>query len=80
MSNAINQTGQLTESGGHSESANGFAAELGQRNDTARAPAAVRYAVITVIGLVVAGALYLLAVRGDALLADLSAIAALICG
>ncbi|MCH9806357.1 MAG: hypothetical protein K0U74_01370 [Alphaproteobacteria bacterium] len=48
--------------------------------NSARAPAAVRYALFSVLGAVIAGALYLVAVRGDALLADLSAIAALICG
>lgn len=43
-------------------------------------PATVRRALFIVLSLVIAGGLYLLAVRGDALLADLSAIAALICG
>ena len=43
-------------------------------------PRWVRGAMFTVIGLAVAGGLYLLAVRGDALLADLSSIAMLICG
>ncbi len=42
--------------------------------DTARdkMPAAVRRALFSVIGLVFAGALYLIAVRGQALLVDLS--------
>lgn len=43
-------------------------------------PQPVRLAVVVLLATVVAGALYLLAVRGDALLADLAAIAALICG
>jgi hypothetical protein len=44
--------------------------------DTARdrMPAAVRPALFGVIGLVFAGALYLIAVRGQALLVDLSAL------
>ena len=45
-----------------------------------RMPAAVRRILFVVVTLLVAGGFYLLAVRGDALLADLSAIAALICG
>lgn len=51
----------------------------GARRD-ARMPRPVRIAVYGLVGGVVAGALYLFAVRGDALLADLAAIAALICG
>lgn len=47
---------------------------------TLRMPGWVRGAVFTVVGLAVAAGLYLLAVRGDALLADLSSIAMLICG
>ena len=39
-----------------------------------RMPAAVRFAVFGVVGLVFAGALYLIAVRGQALLVDLSAL------
>lgn len=39
-----------------------------------RMPASVRLAVFGVVGLVFAGALYLLAVRGQALLVDLSAL------
>ncbi len=44
--------------------------------DTARdkMPAAVRRTLFSVIGLVFAGALYLIAVRGQALLVDLSAL------
>lgn len=56
-----------------------LSAAAGSQDDL-RAPPAVRYAVIALIGLLIVGALYLGAVRGDALLADLSAIAALICG
>lgn len=47
---------------------------------TLQMPGWVRGTVFTVIGLAVAGGLYLLAVRGDVLLADLSSIAMLICG
>lgn len=47
---------------------------------TLQMPGWVRGTVFTVIGLAVAAGLYLLAVRGDALLADLSSIAMLICG
>ncbi len=45
-----------------------------------RMPATVRRILFVVLTLLVAGGFYLSAVRGDALLADLSAIAALICG
>jgi hypothetical protein len=37
-------------------------------------PAAVRRALLAVVGILLAGALYLIAVRGEALLADLSAL------
>lgn len=43
-------------------------------------PKPVRYAVVTALIGIVFGALYLLAVRGDALLSDLAGIVALICG
>lgn len=43
-------------------------------------PRSVRLAVVVLLAMIMAGALYLLAVRGDALLADLAAVAALICG
>ena len=43
-------------------------------------PRSVKIGLYFVLGLIVAGALYLMAVRGDALLGDLAAIAALICG
>jgi len=45
-----------------------------------RMPARVRWAIYVVLGLAFAGGLYLIAVRGDVLLADLSALAAMICG
>lgn len=46
--------------------------------DTARQsmPGAVRWTVLGTVGLVLAGALYLIAVRGEALLFDLSALSA----
>ena len=37
-------------------------------------PVPVRYAVASVVGLLMAGALYLISVRGEALLVDLSAL------
>ena len=40
----------------------------------ASAPGAVRWIVLAAVGLVLAGALYLIAVRGEALLLDLSAL------
>ncbi|MBU1210036.1 MAG: hypothetical protein KJ587_02040 [Alphaproteobacteria bacterium] len=43
-------------------------------------PRTLRFSLTALLAAVVAGALYLLAVRGDALLSDLAAIAALICG
>lgn len=45
-----------------------------------RMPFALRAAILIAAVLLVVGAFYLLAVRGDALLADLAAIVALICG
>ena len=39
-------------------------------------PGAVRWAVLAAVGLVLAGALYLVSVRGEALLLDLSALGA----
>jgi hypothetical protein len=39
-----------------------------------RMPAGLRYALAAVVALLLAGALYLIAVRGEALLADLSAL------
>ena len=53
-----------------------MATQFDIERETARqsAPAAVRWAVLGAVGLVFAGALYLIAVRGDALLLDLSAL------
>lgn len=45
-----------------------------------RMPARVRGIVFLLAGLAFAGGLYLIAVRGDVLLADLSALVTLICG
>jgi hypothetical protein len=42
-------------------------------------PGAVRWAVLAAIGLVLAGALYLVAVRGEALLLDLSKLGRIFC-
>lgn len=47
---------------------------------TLQMPGWVRGVVFSGIGLAVLGGLYLLAVRGDALMADLSSLAMLICG
>jgi hypothetical protein len=57
--------------------------DAGNRRNAAgsdRAPRTLRLVIAVLAAALVAGALYLLAVRGDALLADLTAIAALICG
>lgn len=43
-------------------------------------PTWVRRVVFAIVGLVIAGGLYLITVRGDVLLADLSALVTLICG
>jgi hypothetical protein len=42
-------------------------------------PGGVRWAVLGVLGLVLAGALYLVSVRGEALLLDLSALGRIFC-
>jgi hypothetical protein len=42
-------------------------------------PGRVRWAVIGAIGLVLAGTLYLLSVRGEALLLDLKALGGILC-
>jgi hypothetical protein len=42
-------------------------------------PGAVRWAVLGAIGLVLAGALYLVSVRGEALLLDLAALGRIFC-
>jgi hypothetical protein len=48
--------------------------EIGHaRGDGQRMPGRVRHAVLAGVGIVLAGALYLVAVRGEALLVDLSA-------
>jgi hypothetical protein len=44
-----------------------------------RMPAAVRFSVLAAVGLALAGALYLIAVRGEALLVDLSALQRIFC-
>ncbi len=48
--------------------------------DLREMPRSVKLGLYVLLGLLVSGSLYLLAVRGDALLGDLAAIAALICG
>jgi len=42
-------------------------------------PSGVRWAVVAAIGLVLAGALYLVSVRGEAMLLDLSALGRIFC-
>jgi hypothetical protein len=42
-------------------------------------PGAVRWAVLAAIGLLLAGALYLVSVRGEALLLDLAALGRIFC-
>jgi hypothetical protein len=42
-------------------------------------PGAVRWTVVGVLGLVLAGALYLVSVRGEALLLDLAALGRIFC-
>jgi hypothetical protein len=44
-----------------------------------RMPGAVRWAVLAAVGLALAGALYLVSVRGEALLLDLSALGRIFC-
>jgi len=54
--------------------------QLGQTGKRREAmPAAVRRAVFAGVGLALAAALYLIAVRGDALLVDLSALGRIFC-
>ncbi len=50
--------------------------DLGERGATQLLPGRVRRALFAVLGIVLAGALYLVAVRGEALLLDLSALRA----
>jgi hypothetical protein len=42
-------------------------------------PGSIRWAVLAAVGLVLAGALYLVSVRGEALLLDLSALGRIFC-
>lgn len=58
---------------------NGVGVEA-ERADAHRMPRSVQIGLFVLLGLIISGSLYLLAVRGDALLADLAAVAALICG
>jgi hypothetical protein len=44
-----------------------------------RMPAGVRWALLAVVGALLAGALYLIAVRGEALLVDLSTLSRIFC-
>jgi hypothetical protein len=48
--------------------------EIEQETARQAMPGSVRWAVFTAIGLVLAGALYLVSVRGEALLLDLAAL------
>jgi hypothetical protein len=50
--------------------------ETDDRKATARMPGGLRRGLLAALGLVFAGALYLIAVRGEALLLDLAAIRA----
>jgi len=52
---------------------------LGQEAARQSMPGAVRWAVLAAVGLVLAGALYLVSVRGEALLLDLSALGRIFC-
>jgi hypothetical protein len=45
----------------------------------ARMPAGVRWALLAVVGALFAGALYLIAVRGEALLVDLQGLSRIFC-
>jgi hypothetical protein len=51
------------------------------RHDAARQsmPGGVRWAVLAAVGLVLVGAIYLVSVRGEALLLDLSALGRIFC-
>ena len=51
-------------------------AEIDESKAPARMPGGLRRGLLAVLGLVFAGALYLIAVRGEALLLDLAAIRA----
>jgi hypothetical protein len=52
---------------------------LDREADRQAMPGAVRWAVFAVVGLALVGALYLVAVRGEALLLDLSALGRIFC-
>jgi hypothetical protein len=47
---------------------------IGEDKDASGMPASLRRGLLAALGLVMAGALYLIAVRGEALLLDLSAL------
>jgi hypothetical protein len=47
--------------------------------ERARMPAGVRWALLAAVGALLAGALYLIAVRGEALLLDLSSLSRIFC-
>lgn len=48
--------------------------------DRQQMPSSIKIGLYVLLGVIISGSLYLLAVRGDALLSDLAAIAALVCG
>lgn len=54
--------------------------DTGGNADRHRMPAGLRVALLTAVALLLAGALYLIAVRGEALLASLTALAQLCFG
>ena len=76
MARAIDVTTQFKDATSSATRAPG----MDSANSQIRMPATVRRILFAIVTLLVAGGFYLLAVRGDALLADLAAIAALICG
>ena len=53
--------------------------DIGGKPDRHSMPAAIRWTVLGVLSLVVAGALYLMSVRGEAMLLDLSALGRIFC-
>ncbi|MCB1505899.1 MAG: hypothetical protein KDJ47_13060 [Hyphomicrobiaceae bacterium] len=56
----------------------GLGEQSDKRPDVVRAPAGVGTALAVVVGLILAGGLYLIAVRGDALFVDLAALSGLL--
>ncbi len=61
--------------------AQNISADTGRGNaDRQRMPRSIKIGLYVLLAAIIAGSLYLLAVRGDALLGDLAAVAALICG